>query len=167
MVRRWWMWLLGVGLVPLLLWVCDSAQGISWVGSTDLAVEFMVTELGSGNPISGARVEIQSEGGFYEEPEKGEFVLSADKNGVARKECRNNMCCGTRSGLRFTDTFSVHMPWWLYRVSAPGFQSSEWAGINMSAVRYPAHRTRPVRCNVRSKVTPPPRRALLILPSNT
>ena len=143
MVRRWWKWLLAIGLVPLLLWGCDTLTAIDWVGSTDLAVEFMVTELGSGNPLSGARVEVQSKGGFYEEPNNGEFVLSADTSGVARKECRNNTCFGIRSGLGFRDTFAVHLPWWNFRVSAPGFQPSEWFGINESAVRHPAHRTGP------------------------
>src|SRR5436190_1799331 len=59
----------------------------------------------------GARVEVQSEGGFYDERERREFVLIADDDGVARKDCRNSMCFGTQSRLRLTDTYVVHLPW--------------------------------------------------------
>jgi hypothetical protein len=115
-----------VGFVLLLVWGWDVVQTRWWVGSTDLEVEFVIVTADTGQPVPGARIEIRSEGGFYEGRETREFVLLTDGSGVARKECRNNMCCGTRSGLGFTDTFSVHLPWWQFRVSATGFESSEW-----------------------------------------
>jgi hypothetical protein len=135
--------LVAVVAVPLLVWGYDLIQSIQWVGGTDLEVEFVLRETGSGNPIPSARVEVQSEGGFYEERGKQAFVLSADTGGVARKECRNSMCFGTRSGLGFTDTFAVHLPWWRFRVSAPGFESSAWMDLDVFEFRRRAHRTGP------------------------
>lgn len=98
MRRRWWKWLLAVGLVPLVVWGCDRMQIAYWVGRTDLEVEFVITDVGTGQPIPGARVEVHSEGGFYEEQNEQEFVLIADADGVARKECRRSMCFGAQSG---------------------------------------------------------------------
>lgn len=153
MVRLRWILLVAVVAMPLLVWGYDLIQTIQWVGSTDLEVEFVLREVGTGNPIPGARVEIQSEGGFYEERDKQAFALSADTQGMARKECRNSMCFGTRSGLRFTDTFAVHLPWWRFRVSAPGFESSEWIDLDVFEFRRRAHRTSPGKAKLRVAVS--------------
>ena len=134
MARRRWKWLLLVVLgVPLFAWGGDRLLTIYWVGKTDLEVEFDVTAVGAGDPLPGARVEVQSEGGFYEERDKQEFVLETEAGGVARKECRGNMCFGTQSGLGFTDTFVVHLPWWQFRVTAPGYEPSEWVELDVPA----------------------------------
>jgi hypothetical protein len=130
MPRRWWKWLIALGLIPLFVWGYDRFQMIYWVGSTDLEVEFAVTEAGSGKPIPGARIDVQSEGSFYEERDTQVFVLHADASGMARKECRQSMCFGTQSNLRFTDTFVVHLPWWLFQVSADGYLTNEWVNLN-------------------------------------
>jgi hypothetical protein len=152
MARRRLMWLL-LALIAAPLLVCgyDSLNTIYWVGSTDLEVEFDVTAVGSGAPVPGAQVEVQSEGGFYEEDTKQAFVLDADANGVARKDCRDSMCFGTQSGLRFTDTFDVHLPWWRFRVAAPGYEPSEW--VNLDVMEY-----------VRQVRQVGPRRARLVVP---
>ncbi len=132
MARRWWKWLLLIVCMgPLLIWGYDRMLMIGWVGGTDLEVEFAVTDADSGSPVPGARVEVQSEGGFYEERDKREFVLIADASGLARKECRNSMCFGTSSGLLFTDTYVVHLPWWLFRTVAPGYSPSEWVELDV------------------------------------
>jgi hypothetical protein len=132
MVRRWWKWMLLVAVaLPLLAWGCDRAQTIDWVGRTDLEVEFLATDAATGHPISGASVEVQSEGGLYEDGDRQEFVLAADSGGVARKECRNSMCFGTHSGLGFTDTFTVHLPWWRFRVVAEGYTGSKWTELDV------------------------------------
>lgn len=126
MARRWWICVLaGAIAVPLLVWGFDRVQMIRWVGSTDLEVEFTVIDAATGNPIHGARIEVQSEGGFYVERDKQEFVLVAGPEGVARKVCQRSMCFGTQSGLRFTDTFVVHLPWWQFRVVADGYEPRE------------------------------------------
>jgi hypothetical protein len=149
MVRRWSKWgFLAAVAVPLLVWSCDQVQTIYWVGSIDLDVEFQVTDRATGNPIPGATVEVQSEGGFYEERDKHAFVLVADASGVARKECRNSMCFGTQSGLRFTDTFAVHLPWWRFRVVAPGFTPSTWANLDEPRYIQQARRVGPKKARL-------------------
>jgi hypothetical protein len=136
---QWLRWPLSVVFVTFVsLWVYDRVRAIVWVGSTDLEIVFAVTDAAKGEPIPGARVEVRSEGGRYEEDgvsqrdHKQEFVLVAGADGVARKECRNCMCFGRRSGLGFTDTFAVHLPFWEYRVVAEGYEPSEWADLEVS-----------------------------------
>jgi hypothetical protein len=149
MARRWWKRLLVAAVVlPLLVWGCDSVQTIYWVGSTDLEVEFAVTDSATGSTIPDARVEVQSEGGFYEERDKQEFVLIAGADGVARKECHGSMCFGTQSGLRFTNTFVVHLPWWRYRVVAEGFDPTEWDNLDVLEQRRQVRRAGPGRAKL-------------------
>lgn len=57
--------------------------------------------------------------------------LVADEGGIARKECRQCRCSGELSGLRFTDIFVVHLPWWRFRVTAEGYQPSEWFDLDV------------------------------------
>ena len=49
---------------------------------------------------------------------------------MAQKQCRNNRCIGTQSGLRFTDTRSVYVPGWHLRVLADGYESTDWIDVN-------------------------------------
>ena len=149
MARRWRIRLLIAAIaLPLLVWGFDRVQTIYWVGSTDLEVEFVVTDAVTGGPIPGARVEVQSEGGFYEERDKQEFALVAGADGVARKECRRSMCFGTQSGLRFTNTFVVHLPWWRYRVVADGYDPTEWADLDVLELRRQVRRAGPGKSNL-------------------
>lgn len=144
MARRWWKRLLVAAVVlPLLVWGCDRVQTIRWVGSTDLDVVFAVTDVSNGSPVPGARVEVQSEGGLYAEPDKQQFVLVAGADGVARKECQQSMCFGTQSGLGFTNTFVVHLPWWRFRVVADGFKSGEWIDLDVPEYIRQVQRTGP------------------------
>jgi hypothetical protein len=144
MARRWRRRLLIAAIaLPLLVWGFDRVQRIYWVGSTDLEVAFAVTDAATSSPIPGARIEVQSEGGFYEERDKQEFVLVAGADGVARKECRQSMCFGTQSGLRFTNTFVVHLPWWRYRVVAGGYHPTEWADLDVLELRRLVRRAGP------------------------
>ncbi|HLJ93851.1 MAG TPA: hypothetical protein VKU02_11750, partial [Gemmataceae bacterium] len=74
MARRWRIRPLVAAIaLPLLVWGFDRITMIYWVGSTDLEVVFAVTDA-NGHPIPGVRIEVQSEGGFYEEQDKQEFV---------------------------------------------------------------------------------------------
>ncbi len=97
-----------------------------WVGGTDLSVEFLVTDAESGQPISEARIEIESYGGLYQDRDEKEFTLTADAAGVARKECKENLCSGKQSGLNLNNTFHVALPDWRYRVVAKGYNSGDW-----------------------------------------
>lgn len=94
-----------------------------WVGSTDLEVEFVVTERLSGDPVPNAVIEIHSEGGFYAEREPRDFKLTTDSDGVATYVCKENMCSGSK-GL-FIDTFSVPSPEWTVQVAAKGYEPTD------------------------------------------
>jgi hypothetical protein len=143
MARRWWIWLLAVGFIPLLVWGLDRHQKMRWVGNTDLEVEFVVTAAETGQPIPGARIDIISEGGLYEKRPERDFTLVADDGGKALEVCRRSMCFGTRSFLGFTDTFAVHLPRWLFRVSAPGFESTDWMDLDILELRKGVRRAGP------------------------
>ncbi|MDB5308965.1 MAG: hypothetical protein JWO38_3167 [Gemmataceae bacterium] len=149
MTRRWWQGLLLVaGGIPPGVWVYDRIRMMSWVASTDLEVGFVVTEVGSGNALPGARVEVQSDGGFYAERDRQEFVLVAAAAGEAGKVCRDSMCFGRRSGLGFTDTYAVHLPFWRFRVVAPGYEPGEWAELDVPAYRRQAREVGPRRARL-------------------
>jgi hypothetical protein len=143
MRRHWWKLLLLVIAVLLFVWGFDRSQSIMWVGRTDLEVEFTVNDTATGGAVPGARVEVQSEGGFYEERDKQEFVLVADAGGTACKVCRNSMCFGTQSGLRVTDTFGVHLPRWRFRVVAEGYEPGKWTYLETEENIQQAHRAGP------------------------
>jgi hypothetical protein len=146
MARRWWKWLL-IGV-------------IHWVGHTDLEVEFAITDAATGAPIPSARVEIQqAKGGFYEDRDEKEFVLVAGADEVAHKECRDSMCFGTQSGLRFTDTFVVHLPYWWYRVVAEGYNSPERADLDVLELRRQVRRAGPGKAKLVVPVSLHPKQA--------
>jgi hypothetical protein len=148
MARRWkWLILIVCG-VPFLISGFDRLMTIHWVGGTDLDIDFTVTDAATGAPIPGARVQIQSEGGFYAEDYKQEFVLVADAGGVASKECRRSMCFGTRSGLGFTDTFVVHLPWWRFRAVAEGYEPCDWVELDVPKYIRQARRAGPGRAKL-------------------
>jgi hypothetical protein len=153
MARRWWKWLVAAMLVPLLVWGFDRIQFVTWVGSTDLKIAFVVVTGNAEQPVAGARIEVQSEGGFYEEREKQEFVLHTNTDGIAHKVCHSSMCFGARSGLGFTDTFAVHLPWWRFRVSAPGFSSSGWVDLDVSEFRRRARRSGPGKAELLVRIS--------------
>ncbi len=154
MTRRWWKWiLLACLLAPLLVSVYDRMQMMYWVGRSDLEITFAITDVDTGNPIPRARIEIHSEGGFYEERAKQDFVLKADDDGLARKECRNSMSFGTRSALGFTNTFVVHLPFWWYHVVADGFESNEWTDLDVLELRRKVQRAGPGKSTLVVPVT--------------
>ena len=109
----------------LLLVALDKMQTVYWVGSADLTIEFLVTDADTGEPIKDAEILIRSEGGFYEEREPQELRLQTDLSGVARYVCRRSMSFGTQSGLRFTNTYCVHLPFWFVGITSPGYTSVE------------------------------------------
>jgi hypothetical protein len=126
MTRFKWELVIAVAVGALLLFGYDLTLTKLWIGSTDLEIEFVITEIGSGKGVPGARVEIQSSTHSYETPKKEEFVLIADSGGVAAREWYNITCTGRQSGLRITNTFAVRRPWLKFRVTAAGFEATEW-----------------------------------------
>jgi hypothetical protein len=144
MVHLWKLVLL-VLLIPLVAWLAwqyDRSQKIAWIGPTNLEVSFVVTDVATGEPIPGARIEVQSDDRFCEEKEREEFVLFADAKGVARQVCRST-CFGTESPLKFRDTFGVHLPWWQFRAIAEGFEPGELTGLMQSKLAGQPKRVRP------------------------
>src|SRR5262245_10689499 len=115
-----------------------------WVGSTDLEVEFAITDAAIGTPVPGARVEIhQAEGGFYLDRDEREFALVSGSDGLASQECRESMCFGTKSRLRITNTFVVHLPSWRFRVVADGYEPGEWTNLDVPQYIREARRAGP------------------------
>jgi hypothetical protein len=99
------------------------------VGSTDLEVEFVVLDEVTGTPIPGARLDIQSEGGFCDEGKRQEFRLVSGLDGRAKRLCKECMCFGT-SGWKI-NTYVVHLPCWFYHASADGYNSSDKAELDV------------------------------------
>ena len=121
MRTRWrWLVLFGLAVIPLTVWGYDRAFTVHWVGHTDLEIEFVVTDATTGHPVEGAEVAVRPDGGLYQERDEAAFALRTDAAGTARRVCHSSMCFGTQSGLGFTDTYVVHLPWWDVRVSAAG-----------------------------------------------
>lgn len=141
--RRWEWLVVGLIFAVLLLLLLPTVQGIDWVGSTDLEVEFAVTDATTGGPVPGAATEIHSEGGFYEERQPRDFRLVAGADGRAGHLCRDSMCVGQDSLLKHT--FAVHLPWWQFRVSAPGYEPTEPANLDVLEYRRAAKRVSPRR----------------------
>jgi hypothetical protein len=147
-----WEWLVaGLIAVVLLLLALPAVQKVHWVGSTDLEVEFAVTDAATGEPIPKGAVEIYSEGGLYEEREPRDFKLVAGPDGRVSYLCRNSMCFGT-SGL-FTDTFVVHLPWWRFRVVADGYEPGEWTELDVPEYIRQARRAGPGKAKLVVPVT--------------
>ena len=127
--------------------VCLLFPTVMWVGNTNLTVEFAVTDAETGKPIEGADLAITSYGGFNEdgsrlrktERQEEELTLKTDVSGSAEYVCRDSMCFGTRSPLRFTDTFCVHLPQWRVAAKATGYEATEpfWVDVPpyLSAVK--------------------------------
>jgi hypothetical protein len=129
--------LLGAAFIFLPLWAYDRFYLITWDGNTELEVAITVIDATSTTPIPGARIEVQSWGTMGPgtgpgEDEETRFDLFTDAAGVARKECGTTHCSGQVSGLRFTDTFHVYRPWWMFRVSADGYEPSELVDLHFS-----------------------------------
>ena len=141
--RRWEWLVVGLIFAVLLLLVLPDVQTIDWVGSIDLEVEFAVTDAATGGPVPGAAIDIHSEGGFYEEREPRDFQLVAGADGRASHLCRNSMCFGQDS--LFKHSFAVHLPFWLFRVSAPGYEPTDLANLDVLEYRRAAKRVSPGR----------------------
>jgi len=128
MLRRRWTWLLLGAATPVLFFGFDRLFCIRWLGSDDLDIEFVVTDADSGEAISGACVEVQSEGG-YEEDYPQVFSLGSGQDGTASKLCRQCTSVGQESGLKITDTHVVYPPHWGFRASAGGYEQSQWSSL--------------------------------------
>lgn len=89
-----WLILAGI-LVGIALLLVPATQRIHWVGFTDLEIEFLVTDAVTENPIPGAPIKVQSEGGLCAEREKQRFSLVTDSDRSVRRLSPGCMCFGT------------------------------------------------------------------------
>jgi len=118
----------GLTLVIVLFCLGLRAQTIHWVGAQDLEITFLVTDAESDQPIKGAKIEVlRDEVNFCEKRETIPFHLDTDANGIAISFEKQCMCFGTEgwSWKGRIDTFGMHVPGWLLRVSAPGYKTTE------------------------------------------
>jgi hypothetical protein len=145
MIRRLtlgqWVVLDLIAVILLLLIWAAFFQTVCWVGGTDLEVEFAVVDASTGGPVAGATIDVHSEGGFYEEREPQDFVLVTGPDGCVGRLCRRCTCFGT-SGWNI-DTYCVHLPWWQYRVSAPGYRPTERAELDVPGNQRKVRRGKP------------------------
>jgi hypothetical protein len=137
MVKHWRLWLLVLAVIPLGACVYDEVFTWDWIGKTDLQIEFFVKDVSTGKPVEDATIEVIVEDGFYRERDEKEFKLVTGQDGMARRVCHDNKCCGIRSGLRFTDIFSVFLPGWRFKVSAPVFEPGGWVSLNSEVIGQP------------------------------
>jgi hypothetical protein len=111
----------------LFLGLFTWGSGIHWVGAKDLEITFVVTELGTGQRVSDAKVEIVAgDAPFCDGSRKPPFHLVTDADGVVRSFHKQCMCFGTEGWIKWrrVDTFAMHIPDWVVRVSAPGYAAS-------------------------------------------
>jgi hypothetical protein len=135
--------IVAVCLLPVGLAMYRFEPTMMWVGSTDLEVVFEVKDASSNKPVSGAIVDIASEGFLYGDHEPHEFSLITDADGIATYGCVHNMCYGTKGpGI---DTFNAHMPQWFFSVGAPGYNSTEQSWLDSLKPRPHAKRSGPHR----------------------
>ncbi|HKI32684.1 MAG TPA: hypothetical protein VKA46_12605 [Gemmataceae bacterium] len=122
--RRWW-WLLGLIAIPLAAWAFDRSLLSDWVGGTDLEIEFVITDVDSGEHVEAAEVLVFEEIGLYREAKGEPFTLVTGQDGTARRVCHDDLCSGKQSRLGFTHTYHVAWPSWCVQISAPGYESSK------------------------------------------
>ena len=126
-------------LSALGVWGYDLACTKLGVGGTRLEVEFVVTDAETGRPVEGAEIELRTESSLNHERPDERWTLVTDAAGSARRSV-DTMCTGKTSGLRFTDTYSVRLPWWYYRVTAPGYELLDWTPLQPEGQRRRAER---------------------------
>jgi hypothetical protein len=115
-------------LLVLGLLLIPPRERFKWVGVTDLEIECVVTDAVTGEPLKGATVQVRSEGGLWAERDEQQFSLVTDAGGSVKRLCKECLCFGT-SG-RNIDTYFVHLPWWYYQATAPGYAPSEWTYLD-------------------------------------
>lgn len=135
--------------IPMLVWGYDRICTVYWVGSTDLEIEFRVTDQVTGKPVKGATVAVISAEGFYAERDEEAFCLITDDQGLARRVCHDNMCSGASSALGFTEySNTVPLPWWQYYAFAAEYEMGE-----VVELRVPENTRRIIRTGRDTKLT--------------
>jgi hypothetical protein len=71
------------------------------------------------------------------------LLLKTDRQGAVCYVCRDNMCGGAQSTLRFTNTFTAPMPEWKVVVNAPAYLPTEPFWLSDHPGRKSVKRTAP------------------------
>ena len=121
----------GIGAAGALVLIYDRITSILWVGNTEVDIRVVVTDAGSGRPVAGARVEVQTTEPTDRGEELRQATVTADVDGMAQVGRPDILCSGSRSGLGLTDTFVAHLPWMRVRATAPGFAPGPWTQLNV------------------------------------
>lgn len=129
-MKRWELYLIVVGMIAGGVALCDRSAMSSWVGQTELEIEFVVTRDGTGEPVEGATIALTLDRDFWYSDERvlgarRESSLQTDRDGIASCVRPDSMCYGTESGLRCTNTYFVSLPPWHCQASAAGFEPSQ------------------------------------------
>jgi hypothetical protein len=129
----WVYLLLSLVLVSLMLFPATTIS--TWVGHTDLQGVFVVVDAATMRPIDRATIDFRAseegEGFCLEEMGEGRekaFTLTTDSAGRASRKWTSCMCFGSDSAQG--STFTLHLPSLWYRVSAPGYTTSEWSYLD-------------------------------------
>jgi hypothetical protein len=79
-------------------------------------------------PVPEARIEVNSEGGFYDGADKeiGKFELKTDAAGTTHRQFRGAWFTDSSSRLGLTYTYNVRIPYWHVRANAVGYEESSW-----------------------------------------
>ena len=126
-MRKFVRYSLIVGVVIALLVLLYDAMGvIRWIGSTELTIEFVVTDAQTGQPLPGAEVYLEAESGWDFEGNERSLRVTADAEGRVRRGIPNNTCVGSCSNLRLLrDTRAVYVPSWRVTCRASGYQEND------------------------------------------
>jgi hypothetical protein len=119
---------LGLAIVLYCLDLHFRRNRIYWVGQRDLELTFIVADAETDQPIKGAKIEVlDEETNLCERRGKPPFHFNTDANGIAISFHKQCMCFGTLgwSWRGRIDTFRIHIPGWVLRVSAPGYKTTE------------------------------------------
>jgi hypothetical protein len=121
---------------------------VKWVGSTDLVVCFLVVDAATGLPIPNATIDVKNDGGLCTDQGPQRFTIVTGVDGIAQQTCQHCICFGSRS--LFEHTYIVHLPWWYFTASAPGYSNSEPEFLDL-----PLNQQRVQRGNAITKVSIP------------
>jgi len=113
--------------------VIDQTGVVHAVGKTDLEIEFLVTDESSGSPIPSAHLKVQTEDDSLSVMHEVIVDEQTDIHGVVSTLQTGAVCCWKRSTLGFRDAFSVDVPMWRYRVSADGYEETDWFYLSLEA----------------------------------
>jgi hypothetical protein len=119
-------WILSAGVLLI-----DRSVVTKGVGFTNLDVDFVVKDEITNEPVNLARIEIISDGGFYDGARNvtGKMDLEADATGLANRRLRGVMFTDSESRLGITRSYHVRIPYWRVRATATGYHDGPWIDL--------------------------------------